>query len=373
MKTIQRIDLQQKGLPERSGPHLSLRRPPRSLRCYSTSRLADVRASVRRCRRRNRSRESRSSSAGGGTGGGAFRLHPFGATGSSPGISTCPQCRSSAAENALLQQLGNSAGSRMDRDSKPYPAARHGDGAHVPAVPAARPIPAHACCNRPVESDFCWPRRRRHAAALHRGTGRHHSRSATGQSTPTIFLDIRTRIAAGGERGLLGLAFHPQYATQRPVLRLLHARRRRRDRHRRIPRVRQSERRRRDAETVLLTIPHPTHANHNGGMLAFGPDGYPLHRRRRRRLGQRSAEQRAEHRRAARQDPAHRRRSAGPRRHALFLAARQSVRRRARAATRSSAIGLRNPWRFSFDRADRRSCGWPTSARARARKSTRRS
>ena len=27
-------------------------------------------------------------------------------------------------------------------------------------------------------------------------------------------------------------------------------------------------------ETTLLTIAHPTNANHNGGMLAFGPDGY---------------------------------------------------------------------------------------------------
>src|SRR4029079_13977144 len=28
------------------------------------------------------------------------------------------------------------------------------------------------------------------------------------------------------------------------------------------------------AETALLTIPHPPHANHNCGMRAFGPDGY---------------------------------------------------------------------------------------------------
>jgi hypothetical protein len=28
------------------------------------------------------------------------------------------------------------------------------------------------------------------------------------------------------------------------------------------------------AEKVLLTIPHPTNTNHNGGMLAFGPDHY---------------------------------------------------------------------------------------------------
>src|SRR5688500_941351 len=34
-----------------------------------------------------------------------------------------------------------------------------------------------------------------------------------GAATPTVFLDIRSSIVAGGERGLLGLAFHPQYRT----------------------------------------------------------------------------------------------------------------------------------------------------------------
>jgi hypothetical protein len=29
--------------------------------------------------------------------------------------------------------------------------------------------------------------------------------------TPQVFLDIRSKIVSGGERGLLGLAFHPQY------------------------------------------------------------------------------------------------------------------------------------------------------------------
>src|SRR3954470_8509159 len=32
-----------------------------------------------------------------------------------------------------------------------------------------------------------------------------------GSSTPTLFLDIHTKVVAGGEQGLLSLAFHPQY------------------------------------------------------------------------------------------------------------------------------------------------------------------
>ena len=32
-----------------------------------------------------------------------------------------------------------------------------------------------------------------------------------GATSPTVFLDITSKVLAGGERGLLGLAFHPQY------------------------------------------------------------------------------------------------------------------------------------------------------------------
>jgi Glucose / Sorbosone dehydrogenase len=95
----------------------------------------------------------------------------------------------------------------------------------------------------------------------------------SGQSTPIIFLDIRTRIAADGEQGLLGLAFHPQYTRSGRFF---------------IYYTRagdgaiviaefgvSADPNRADAtERVLLTIPHPTHKNHNGGMLAFGSDGY---------------------------------------------------------------------------------------------------
>ena len=36
-----------------------------------------------------------------------------------------------------------------------------------------------------------------------------------GSTTPTIFLDITANVLSGGEQGLLGLAFHPAYATNR--------------------------------------------------------------------------------------------------------------------------------------------------------------
>ncbi len=38
----------------------------------------------------------------------------------------------------------------------------------------------------------------------------------------TPYLDIRSLVEAGGERGLLGLAFHPQLRLERQVLRRLH-------------------------------------------------------------------------------------------------------------------------------------------------------
>ena len=94
-----------------------------------------------------------------------------------------------------------------------------------------------------------------------------------GASTPTVFLDIHTKVVAGGEQGLLGLAFHPQYATNGRffvyytragdgtiVIAEYHVSA--------DPNVADP------TETVILTIPHPTNTNHNGGMLAFGPDGY---------------------------------------------------------------------------------------------------
>jgi glucose/arabinose dehydrogenase len=82
------------------------------------------------------------------------------------------------------------------------------------------------------------------------------------------FLDLRERIASGGERGLLGLAFHPGFRlngrvfvdyTDRngdTVVSELHATATRADPA---------------SERVLLHIDQP-YANHNGGWIGFGPD-----------------------------------------------------------------------------------------------------
>ncbi len=94
-----------------------------------------------------------------------------------------------------------------------------------------------------------------------------------GSSTPTTFLDIHAKILSGGERGLLGLAFHPQYVING---RFFVYYTRTSDGTIVIaeygvsgnPNVANT------TEAILLTIPHPTNANHNGGMLAFGSDGF---------------------------------------------------------------------------------------------------
>jgi glucose/arabinose dehydrogenase len=87
------------------------------------------------------------------------------------------------------------------------------------------------------------------------------------------FLDISSRMSSGGERGLLGLAFHPSYAENgRLFVRYtnpagdlqiseFHV---------------SSDPTRADAtsERKILTIPHPSFGNHNGGRIEFGPDGF---------------------------------------------------------------------------------------------------
>ncbi len=94
-----------------------------------------------------------------------------------------------------------------------------------------------------------------------------------GQIQPAAFLDLGPLISCCGERGLLGIAFHPQHAANRfffvdytnsagdTV----------------VARYQTLEGNPDVADTasgvILLTIAKPF-ANHNGGQLQFGPDGY---------------------------------------------------------------------------------------------------
>ncbi len=94
--------------------------------------------------------------------------------------------------------------------------------------------------------------------------------NATSYST---FLDIRDRVADGGELGLLGLAFDPNYASNGyfyvyytgsgPESRLSRFNVSSGNPNQADP----------GSETILLTLDQPA-GNHNGGTIAFGPDGY---------------------------------------------------------------------------------------------------
>ncbi|MBV6403037.1 MAG: hypothetical protein CNIPEHKO_03359 [Anaerolineales bacterium] len=98
--------------------------------------------------------------------------------------------------------------------------------------------------------------------------------SNTGSLLPTSLLDLTSIVgSSGSEEGLLGLAFHPNYESNglffvaytdtsgNLVLAKYSVSA--------DPNVANPA-----SAVTVLTIPHPGNANHNGGMLAFGSDGY---------------------------------------------------------------------------------------------------
>ena len=89
----------------------------------------------------------------------------------------------------------------------------------------------------------------------------------------TPFLNLGSLLSSDGERGLLGMAFDPQYVANRRfyvfytnnggdivIAQYL--------RNATNPNIADSS-----PATPILTVEHSTFSNHNGGMLAFGPDG----------------------------------------------------------------------------------------------------
>lgn len=91
---------------------------------------------------------------------------------------------------------------------------------------------------------------------------------------PAPFLDIRDRVnSAGGEQGLLSMAFHPNHSDNG---RFFVNYTRREDGATVISEFRvgaDPDVAQQDSERVILTIGQPF-SNHNGGQIQFGPDGF---------------------------------------------------------------------------------------------------
>lgn len=93
------------------------------------------------------------------------------------------------------------------------------------------------------------------------------------KAAPRLMGDLRDRIRAGGEEGLLGLAFHPNFKANRQVF--LHFTAIDMPRRGIIARFTMDASLQRidpASQQIILTVPQPF-SNHNGGMIAFGPDG----------------------------------------------------------------------------------------------------
>ena len=90
---------------------------------------------------------------------------------------------------------------------------------------------------------------------------------------PTAFLGIQDRVLSGGERGLFSVAFAPNFKTSGEFY--VHYTRRPDGATVVSQFTVGSDTNVVDASTeqILLLIPQPA-SNHNGGQLAFGPDGY---------------------------------------------------------------------------------------------------
>lgn len=99
-------------------------------------------------------------------------------------------------------------------------------------------------------------------------------KNESGTQTSSTFLDISSKVVSGGESGLLGLAFDPNYKTNGyfyvnyttgSQLKSVIARYQNPDPGQNAASP--------SSELILLTFDQP-YANHNGGALAFGKDGY---------------------------------------------------------------------------------------------------
>jgi glucose/arabinose dehydrogenase len=145
------------------------------------------------------------------------------------------------------------------------------------------------------------------------------------------FLDIRRLVRSGGEQGLLSIAFHPNYAKNHRFFVYFNDK---------SGDVRVFEFRSNGTVGLpgtaksLLRVGHRQYSNHDGGQLQFGPDG---------RLYAGTGDGGS---------------GGDPHNHAQNLSSRLGKLLRLNVDKRGArwqtvGYGLRNPWRFSWDRATR--------------------
>jgi glucose/arabinose dehydrogenase len=150
---------------------------------------------------------------------------------------------------------------------------------------------------------------------------------ADGKLVERPFLDIISKVASGGERGLLSMAFHPDYASNG----LFYVDYTDLQGDTRVVEYRVDSPGREPTEVrEILYVPQP-YANHNGGQLAFGPDGLLY-------VGMGDG--------GSGGDPENRAQDLSSR---LGKLLRLDV-DGSSTEWEMAAYGLRNPWRFTFDR-----------------------
>ena len=95
-----------------------------------------------------------------------------------------------------------------------------------------------------------------------------------GRVVPAPFADLSTKISSGFERGLLSIEFDPGYAKNRRLYAYLTDT----DGDIRVTQLRRSAKSNLRVKggfaRRVIEVPHPRFANHNGGMAEFGPDGH---------------------------------------------------------------------------------------------------
>jgi glucose/arabinose dehydrogenase len=150
-----------------------------------------------------------------------------------------------------------------------------------------------------------------------------------GRLLPGFFLDIRNLVLNGGEQGLLGLAFHPNYAKNR----LFYVHYTNRGGDARIFEYRSNGARALTGTARQIFALEDPYSNHNGGDLVFGPNGLLY-------VGMGDG--------GSGGDPEDRAQNMS----SLFGKLMTFDVNRPGVRPKIVGLGLRNPWRYSFDRAN---------------------